>query len=73
MADRIWETSKLCYCERVMGQVGLEVEMIYPIDFLPDPPRLRSHRCSHGLECNNKSEATCIWSGTNPDYDPYRQ
>jgi hypothetical protein len=50
MADRIWETSKLCYCERVMSQVGLEVEMLYPIDFLPDPPRVRSHRCSHGLD-----------------------
>jgi hypothetical protein len=73
MAERIWETSKLCFCEHVMSEVGLEVEVLYPIDFLPDPPRVRSHRCSHGMECNRSSKASCIWAGTNPDYDPFRQ
>ena len=48
MAERTWETSKVCYCEHVMREVALEAEVLYPMDFLPDPPRVLSHRCSHG-------------------------
>ncbi len=71
MAERIWETSKVCFCEHVQQQVALEVEVIYPVDYLPDPPRVRSHRCSHGLDCNQSAKASCIWAGTNPLYDPF--
>jgi hypothetical protein len=72
MAERIWETSKVCYCEHVMRKVALEAEVIFPVDYLPDPPRVRSHRCSMGMECNQSAKASCIWAGTNPGYDPFR-
>jgi hypothetical protein len=55
-----------------MGEVALEAEMLYPMDELPDPPRVLSHRCSHGQECNQLGKAACVWAGTNPDYDPFR-
>lgn len=73
MAERIWQTSKECFCEHIMRTVALESELIYPIDFLPDPPRVRSHRCSMGVDCNQISKAACVWAGTNPNFDPYLQ
>ncbi len=72
MAERMWETSKVCYCEHVMHEVKLEAEVLYPMDFLPDSPRVLSHRCSHGVECNQFTKAACVWAGTNPNYDPFR-
>lgn len=72
MAERTWETGKLCYCERIQRQVTLETELLYPIDYLPDPPRILSHRCSHGVHCNLFSTPSCVWAGTNPAYDPFR-
>ena len=72
MAERTWETSKVCYCEHILGEVALETEVLYPTDFLPDPPRVLAHRCSHGVECNHLAKAACVWAGTNPDYDPFR-
>jgi hypothetical protein len=73
MAERIWQTTKECFCEHVMRVVSLDAEMIYPIDVLPDPPRVRSHRCSLGMECNQSSKWSCVWAGTNPNFDPYMQ
>jgi len=73
MTERIWQASKECYCEHVMRIVSLEAEVLYPIDFLPDPPRVRSHRCSLGVDCNQFSKAACVWAGTNPNYDPFLQ
>jgi hypothetical protein len=73
MAERIWESCKVCYCEHVMRQVSLEAEVIIPIDFLPDPPRVRSHRCSLGMDCNQSSKTACVWAGTNPNFDPFLQ
>ena len=73
MADRTWETSKVCYCEHIKDEVALEAEVLYPMDELPDPPRVLSHRCSRGGECNELGKAACVWAGTNPDYDPFRQ
>jgi hypothetical protein len=72
MAQKKWEICKTCYCKHVKGRVALEVEVLYPIDFLPDPPRLLAHRCSHGVQCNQFAEASCIWAGTNPTFDPFR-
>ena len=72
MAQKIWETSKTCYCEQIKDQVALEVEVLYPVDPLPDAPRLLSHRCSRGVQCNQFATATCVWAGTNPGFDPFR-
>ena len=72
MADRSWETSKEMYCEHAAGEVALEAEVLYPLDELPDPPRVLSHRCSHGEQCNQLAKAACVWAGTNPNYDPFR-
>ena len=73
MAERVWEVEKVCYCEHVKDQVALESEVLHPIDFLPDLPRVLAHRCSHGRQCNQFSKAACVWAGTNPDYDPFKQ
>jgi hypothetical protein len=74
MSERIWEVSKSCYCEHVKGTVALETEVVYPGDYLPDQPaRVLAHRCSHGMSCNQGSKTSCVWSGTNPGYDPFRQ
>ncbi|MEW6094821.1 MAG: hypothetical protein AB1531_12745 [Chloroflexota bacterium] len=73
MAQRQWEVTQVCYCEHAKQQVALEAEVLYPIDHLPDPPRVLSHRCSHGLQCNQMEKVACKWAGTNPDIDPFRQ
>ncbi|MFH1906775.1 MAG: hypothetical protein ABIL11_05255 [Chloroflexota bacterium] len=79
MAERVWEVSKVCYCEHANREVALETQVVYPIDFLPDqPPRVTARRCSHGMICqqafgNQFAQPACIWAGTNPDYDPFRQ
>ena len=73
MAERTWEISKTCYCEHIMREVALETEVLYPIDFLPDSPRVLAHRCSNGVQCNQSPKTACVWSGTNPGYDPFRQ
>ncbi len=72
MTERAWEVSKVCYCEHVKQEVALESEILYPMDFLPDPPRVRSHRCSLGLQCNQFAQPACVWAGTNPVHDPFR-
>ena len=71
MTERSWEVSKVCYCEHVKQEVALESEVLYPMDFLPDPPRVRSHRCSLGAQCNQFAQPACIWAGTNPNFDPF--
>jgi len=74
MSDRVWETSKTCYCNHVDMEVALETHLAFPADFLPDQnPRVLGHRCSQGLHCNQFSQATCVWAGTNPDYDPFQE
>lgn len=73
MAQKQWEVTKVCFCEHVNQEVALEAEVLYPVDTLPDPPRLLSHRCSHGVQCNQMEKAACKWAGTNPDIDPFRR
>ncbi len=73
MANKNWEVAKVCFCEHVSQDVALEVEVLYPIDYLRDPPRILSHRCSHGVQCNQMQQAACKWAGTNPEVDPFRQ
>ena len=74
MSVKTWEVEKISYCHHVGKEVGLEAEVIYPADWLPDqPPRIVAHRCSEGIVCNLDGRASCLWSGTNPTYDPFSE
>ena len=55
-----------------MGEVALEAEVLYPMDFLPDPPRFLSHRCSHGLECKPVRQSSLCVGRYESNYDPFR-
>ena len=73
MATVIWRPVQTKRCERV-GQIAtLEVQLVYPAESLPDQPaRVRARRCSLALRCNQQDRATCVWAGTQPEYDPLR-
>lgn len=72
MAIRTWETIKVRYCDRACNQVGLEVELVYPSEWMPnEQPRVLAHRCTHGMLCNLDERATCLWAGTNPLVNPF--
>jgi hypothetical protein len=74
MAYRTWQTVKVCYCQHVDQDVGLEAELVYPAEWLPDqPPRILARRCSCGMLCNLDARPGCVWSGTNPNYDPFTE
>lgn len=74
MSEMIWETLKVQYCQHVNEKVSLQAQVVYPAEFLPDQSgRILAHRCSHGMSCNLDSRPSCIWAGTNPSYDPYRE
>ncbi len=72
MAEKHWEQQKVQFCDRAGCDVALEVEMVYPSDFLSEQPaRLVARRCSHGMECNQLNQPACMWAGTNPVVDPF--
>jgi UPF0288 family protein (methanogenesis marker protein 3) len=72
VAEKFWKTLKVQFCNQAGEEVKLEVEAIYPPEVLPDqPPRLAVHRCSLGMACNTRKMKGCVWSGTNPGYDPF--
>jgi len=72
MAEKTWEVLSVRYCHHVDKNVGLEAQVVYPADFLPDQqPRILAHRCSHAFSCNLDGRASCIWAGTNPGIDPF--
>jgi hypothetical protein len=74
MAVRTWQTIKLHYCDHVKQEVGLEAQVIYPADIMPDqPPRVTAKRCSHGFACNLDDRPSCVWAGTNPSFDPFAE
>ncbi len=74
MAVRTWQTIKVRYCEHAGEEVGLEAELVYPAEFLPETaPRILAHRCSHAFACNLDGRPSCIWSGTNPCFDPFAE
>jgi len=74
MAVKSWQTIKVRYCDHAGCEVALEAEALYPADQLPDqPPRLLSHRCSQAARCMLYNEPTCVWAGTNPVYDPFKE
>ena len=72
MTFRTWEVSKISYCEHVGHEIALEAEKVYPAENLPDQPaRVMARRCSNALVCNCMDKPGCIWSGTQPDYQPF--
>jgi hypothetical protein len=74
MAYKTWETIKVRYCEHVGEQVGMEANIVYPAEWMPEQqPRVIAHRCSRAISCNLDDRATCVWAGTNPVYDPFRE
>jgi hypothetical protein len=73
MVDQAWEAQQIMYCERTSSEVQLEVKKLYPPEVLGvKPARITSHRCSNGQECMMFGQAGCTWSGSNPDFDPFR-
>lgn len=73
MAWVTWRPVKIQTCDRVDEEVALEVQFVYPVDFLSSqPPRVIGHRCSRGLDCNLVDKPACLWTGTLPGYDPFR-
>jgi hypothetical protein len=74
MAAKEWQKIKVRFCERVGQEVSLDAEVVYPADQLPDSsPRVLAHRCSLGYECAVNNQGQCVWSGANPDYDPFKE
>ncbi len=74
MAIRTWQTVKVRYCPHACAEVGLEAQVIYPSDILPDQaPRVVAHRCSHAVMCNLDERPSCMWAGTNPAFDPFAE
>jgi hypothetical protein len=74
VAYRHWEVIRVAYCERAEEEVALEADVVYPATFLPEQaPRIYAHRCSRGLACNSFQKSGCCWSGTNPNYDPFKE
>ncbi len=72
MAHKTWETLKIHYCDHIKTDVALEAETVYPAEWLPDQaPRINAHRCSNGAICSLSDKASCVWAGTNPNYDPF--
>jgi hypothetical protein len=73
MSAKSWEVSKVQYCHHVNKEVGLETQVVHPAEWLPDqPPRIVGHRCSEAISCNLDGRASCVWAGTNPTYDPFK-
>ncbi|MBN1370791.1 MAG: hypothetical protein JW987_02435 [Anaerolineaceae bacterium] len=74
MAVKVWQEIKVQYCEHAGGEVALEAEVLYPDEVMPESgPRIVAHRCSRGAECGLLEEASCVWAGTNPNYDPFAE
>lgn len=74
MAVRTWQPIKIRFCDHAGAEVALEVEVVYPAEFLPDEsPRVIAHRCSHAIDCNLDGRPSCVWAGTNPVFDPFRE
>jgi hypothetical protein len=69
---RLWETIKVHYCHHIHAEVGLQADLVYPPEWLPDqPPRVLARRCTQGLACNLDERAGCIWAANNPGRDPF--
>jgi len=73
MAEKSWEVIKVRYCQHAAKDVGLEVEAVYPAEWMPDQPaRIVAPRCSHAFSCSLDPRPACVWAGSNPAYDPFK-
>lgn len=74
MTEAMWQTIKVHYCNRVGSEVSFEAQVVLPSDIMPDQPaRVVAHRCSFGSQCNLDGTPSCVWAGTNPNYDPFEE
>ena len=72
MTEQSWEPVRVIYCQRIGEEVALEVELVYPPEWMPNQdPRIVARRCSRGMECNLDERGSCVWAGTNPVMDPF--
>ena len=72
MAFKNWQVINVRYCHHVNDDVGLEAQIIYPAEIMPEmQPRVAAHRCTRALACNLDGRSSCIWAGTNPSIDPF--
>jgi len=72
MAYRKWEVVQVRYCDHAGCKVALEAETIYPADHLPDQaPRVIAQRCSQAIRCMIMNKPSCVWAGSNPNFDPF--
>lgn len=71
--DRVvWKPIKEMHCEKMRQDVVLEAQVVFPANFMPmQSPRVISHRCSMGMQCNSIDKPSCKWAGTLPDFDPF--
>ncbi len=73
MATKTWETIQTIYCTRIQQEVKLEALVVFPPEHLPNSSaQVIGHRCSEGLMCNSIEKPACLWAGTNPAYDPFK-
>jgi hypothetical protein len=74
MAVSTWQVVKVRYCDHAVKEVALEAKVVFPAEWLPDmETRVIAHRCSRGIACNLDGRASCVWSGTNPNFDPFTE
>lgn len=74
MAKKVWQIIKVQHCRHSNQEAYLEAEILLPEEHLPDQgPRVVAHRCSRGIKCGLMNEPACLWSGTNPMYDPFTE
>ena len=74
MAQRVWQSIKVQYCSHASSDVALEAQVAYPAEFLGEQlPRVSAHRCSHAMQCNLFRQPACLWAGTNPEVDPFKE
>lgn len=60
MATEQWETVQIRTCAKVTKPIRVDQKIVYPIDFLPDPPRVVEFRCSGEEECKKQANVNCI-------------
>lgn len=74
MSTKTWEVIKVRYCHHAGEEVGLEAELIFPAEWMPEQaPRVNAHRCSHAFACSMDGRPSCMWAGTNPTVDPFAE
>lgn len=74
MAVKSWQPIRVRFCNHAGKEVALEAELIHPAEWMPgQEPRILAHRCSQGVACNLEGGISCVWSGTNPAYDPFAE